>query len=85
MRDIERFSAKWDQIKLRPNSGQIMSDSFNDLQKHLTNIKTKRNEWQEVLQQKEKLMLVIIMFIKAAVSLNTINSNFQKRSRKIWS
>lgn len=56
MRDIERFSAKWDQIKPRPSSGQIMSDSFTDLQKHLENIKSKREQWQEVLDQKEKLM-----------------------------
>lgn len=57
-RDIERFSAKWDQIKPRPSSGQIMSDSFVDLQKHLENIKDKREQWQEVIKQKEKLTLV---------------------------
>lgn len=61
MRDIERFSAKWDQIKPRPSSGQIMSDSFKNLEQHLENIKEKRDQWQKVIQQKEKLMLVVIM------------------------
>lgn len=58
LKEIERFSAKWDQIKPRPSSGQIMSDSFKDLQHHLQNIKGKRQQWQEVLQQKQKLMWV---------------------------
>lgn len=56
LRDIERFSAKWQQIKPRPSSGQIMSDSFTDLELHLKNIKEKREQWREVTQQKQKLM-----------------------------
>lgn len=54
--DIERFAAKWDQIKPRPNSGQISNESLVELQKHLENIKEKRSQWQELTDIRNKLL-----------------------------
>lgn len=53
--EMERFAAKWEQIKPRPNSGQISNDSLVELQKHLDNIKEKRIQWTEIAERKEKL------------------------------
>lgn len=78
MKDIERFSAKWDQVKPRPSSGQIMSDSFNDLETHLENIKQKLEQWQVILQQKEKLTLVF----NKIVCVRLLNCNFRKDYEK---
>lgn len=72
MKDVERFSAKWDQVKPRPSSGQIMSESFKDLQQHLQDIKGKREQWQEVLEQKRKLMLA-----KVTRQFSVLNCTFK--------
>lgn len=53
--EMERFAAKWEQVKPRPNSGQISNDSLAELQKHLDNIKEKTLQWAEVVQKKDKL------------------------------
>lgn len=56
LKDVERFSAKWEQAKPRPSSGQLMSEDFKNLQNHLENIKEKKNQWQDLMEQKNKLM-----------------------------
>lgn len=56
--DIERFGAKWDQIKPRPSSGQIASDSLPELKKHLENIKEKHEQWKNLLESRDKILYV---------------------------
>lgn len=53
---IEKFGAKWDQVKPRPNSGQIASDTLAELQKYLDNIKQKRLQWKELMEEKQKIV-----------------------------
>lgn len=52
---IESFGAKWDQVKPRPNSGQIAHDTLPELHKYLDNIKQKRVQWKELMEEKEKI------------------------------
>lgn len=53
---MERFGAKWEQVKPRPNSGQISNDSLIELQKHSQNIKEKRTQWSDIVERKNKLI-----------------------------
>lgn len=54
-KEIERFAAKWEQVKPRPNSGQISNDSLIELQRHFENIKEKRKQLTELTEIKNKL------------------------------
>lgn len=54
--EIERFAAKWEQVKPRPNSGHITNESLIELQKHLENIREKHSQWLEIVEKKEKLV-----------------------------
>ncbi|KAJ8913453.1 hypothetical protein NQ315_013832 [Exocentrus adspersus] len=56
VKEIERFSAKWEQVKPRPHSGEIVDNTMNNLYNQLLEIKDKRNEWLTILEKKEKLM-----------------------------
>ncbi|GJQ81470.1 btv [Trypoxylus dichotomus] len=55
-RKIESFGAKWDQVKPRPNSGQIAQDTLPQLHKYLENIKQKRVQWKELMEEKQKII-----------------------------
>lgn len=54
--DIERFVAKWEQVRPRPHSGQLSDNSLNELQKHFENIKEKRQQLDELAGRREKLL-----------------------------
>lgn len=54
--DMERFAAKWEQVKPRPHSGQITGESLTELQQHLENIKEKRVQLDELVARKDKLL-----------------------------
>ena len=56
--ELERFSAKWDQIKPRPDSGHITGDSLKELSTHWENVKNKRNQLDQLTEQKDKIMYV---------------------------
>lgn len=54
--EMERFGAKWEQVKPRPNSGHLTNDSLVELQKHSENVKEKRLQWLEIVEKKDKLV-----------------------------
>ena len=54
-KEIERFSAKWEQIKPKPHTGQIADQNIDELHKQLTGIKEKKEQWHELMLKKEKL------------------------------
>lgn len=56
VKEIERFSAKWEQVKSRPHSGEIIDSSMTNLHNQLIGIKEKRNEWSTIIEKKDKLM-----------------------------
>lgn len=56
VKEIERFSAKWEQVKPRPHSGEIIDSSITNLHNQLVEIKEKRNEWLAIIEKKNKLM-----------------------------
>lgn len=49
---MERFASKWEQMRV----GQIAFENIEELQKRLEGIKEKRNQWNEIQEQKDKLM-----------------------------
>ncbi|KAK4887690.1 hypothetical protein RN001_003961 [Aquatica leii] len=51
--DIERFGAKWEQIKFKSQSGEMIGESVNRWQKHLQDIKDKRQHLQDLTAQFE--------------------------------
>ncbi|XP_056634261.1 cytoplasmic dynein 2 heavy chain 1 [Diorhabda sublineata] len=55
-KEIERFTAKWEEISPRPHSGHLVNSSFKDLNKHFNTIKDKRKEWLEIRKRSEKLV-----------------------------
>ncbi|KAJ3658119.1 hypothetical protein Zmor_009877 [Zophobas morio] len=54
-KEIKRFSAKWEQIKPKPHTGQIADRNIDELHKQLTGIKEKKEQWHELMLKKEKL------------------------------
>ncbi|KAJ8926452.1 hypothetical protein NQ314_021241 [Rhamnusium bicolor] len=55
-KEIERFSAKWEQIKPKPHSGEIIDNTIDNLHNQLLEIKDKRTEWNTILEKKEKIL-----------------------------
>lgn len=53
--EIERFGAKWEQIKPKTGSGHIVNENMDQLLQHLKNVKEKREQWNELIDQFEKL------------------------------
>ncbi|KAF5283232.1 hypothetical protein FQA39_LY17379 [Lamprigera yunnana] len=53
--DVERFGAKWEQIKFKSQSKQVSSESITHWQKHLESIKEKRQQLNDIIARKEKL------------------------------
>lgn len=56
--EIERFALHWDQFKPRPGSGQIATDSLKNLEQYLLTLREKKEQWSELLKQKESLEYV---------------------------
>ncbi|RZC33069.1 cytoplasmic dynein 2 heavy chain 1 [Asbolus verrucosus] len=54
-KEMERFGAKWDQIKPKPHTGQTADQSLDELHKQLMNIKEKKVQWEELMEKKNKL------------------------------
>lgn len=55
-KEMERFSAKWEQTKPRALSGEIAEKNTEELYKQLQNMKEKKMQWEEIIQAKNKLM-----------------------------
>lgn len=56
IKEIERFSAKWEQVKPKPHSGEIIDSTMINLHNQLLEIKEKRNGWAAIIEKKEKLL-----------------------------
>nr|XP_022905741.1 cytoplasmic dynein 2 heavy chain 1 [Onthophagus taurus] len=54
-KELERFEAKWDQVKFRPHSGQIATNTLIDLNNYLLNMKEKRAQFNLLMEQKIKI------------------------------
>jgi dynein heavy chain 2 len=54
-KEMERFAAKWEQIKPKPHTGQIADQSTEELYQQLVNIKEKKVLWQDLMQKKDNL------------------------------
>ncbi|XP_015834463.1 cytoplasmic dynein 2 heavy chain 1 [Tribolium castaneum] len=54
-KEMERFGAKWEQIKPKPHTGQISDQTLDELHKQLMSIKEKKVQWQELMDKKDKL------------------------------
>ena len=68
-KEIERFSAKWGQIKPKSHIGQIADQNIDELHKQLTGIKEKKEHWHELMLKKEKVSLTMINSILRNLSL----------------
>lgn len=55
-KEMERFAAKWEQLKPKPYSGQIASNSIEELYKQLKGIKEKKQQWESLMERKNKLL-----------------------------
>lgn len=55
-KEIERFSAKWEQIKPKPYTGTISASSIDELAEQLKEIKNKKEEWVNINSKKDKLL-----------------------------
>ncbi|KAK5644080.1 hypothetical protein RI129_007925 [Pyrocoelia pectoralis] len=62
LNDMERFAAKWEQIKKKSQSGQMSGQSLTQLQKHLEDIKEKRDQMNYLCSRKEKLTTDVARF-----------------------
>ncbi|XP_018579489.1 cytoplasmic dynein 2 heavy chain 1 [Anoplophora glabripennis] len=72
VKEIERFSAKWEQVKPRPHSGEIIDSSMINLHNQLLEIKEKRNEWSAIIEKKNKLISDYNKFSIDAPNLDVI-------------
>lgn len=55
LKDLDRFSSKWDQVKFNSVSGTIASISLEDLEKYFTEFKEIIEEWNFMKIKIEKL------------------------------
>ncbi|KAK9876588.1 hypothetical protein WA026_013968 [Henosepilachna vigintioctopunctata] len=55
-KEIERFVAKWEQIKPKQYNGDIADRNTEELYKQLLNMKEKRTQWNDLIQSKEKII-----------------------------
>ncbi|XP_017783105.1 PREDICTED: cytoplasmic dynein 2 heavy chain 1 [Nicrophorus vespilloides] len=84
--EMERFAAKWEQVKPRPNSGQIASESLTQLNTHLANIKEKKGQWAQIEDQRNKLIEDYKRF-NMEIPMFEIGEEIQndlEREEKVW-
>ncbi|KAF5303585.1 hypothetical protein FQR65_LT08186 [Abscondita terminalis] len=84
--DVERFGAKWEQTKFQSQSAETSGESVNFGKKHLQEIKEKREQLQELLARKEKVIADYGRFNLEPVEfsyLESLETDF-KQEEDLW-
>lgn len=82
-KEIERFSAKWEQIKPKPHSGAISGSTIDELVDQMREIGNKKTEWIEVKIKKDKLLYVDYFNIQCHSKDSYLEQTFVSLLKKI--